>query len=424
MNILLLGSGGREHALAWKISQSPLLKKLYIAPGNPGTQKLGENLNVSLSNFQQIKKAVKDFDITMVIVGPEDPLVNGIHDFFLSDNELKNIPVIGPTKKGAMLEGSKDFSKGFMLRHGIPTARYKSFKANQKPDAEQFLSTLNPPYVLKADGLAAGKGVIICQSLTEAQESLNTFFDGTFGEAGSKVVIEEFLHGIEVSVFALTDGKSYVLLPEAKDYKRVGVGDTGPNTGGMGAISPVPFFNSTFRQKVEERIIQPTIKGLISEGIDYRGFIFAGLMNVNGEPYVIEYNARMGDPETQVVMPRLKTDLLELFQLAAKQELHKAKIEYFDRTAAAVILVSGGYPSSYTKGFEITGIDNSDNAITFHAGTCTNQNGRLSTSGGRVLASVGIESNIAKALSIAYDNAETIDFKEKYYRIDIGKDLI
>ena len=424
MNILLLGSGGREHALAWKISQSPLLKKLYIAPGNPGTQKLGENLNVSLSNFQQIKKAVKDFDITMVIVGPEDPLVNGIHDFFLSDNELKNIPVIGPTKKGAMLEGSKDFSKGFMLRHGIPTARYKSFKANQKPDAEQFLSTLNPPYVLKADGLAAGKGVIICQSLTEAQESLNTFFDGTFGEAGSKVVIEEFLHGIEVSVFALTDGKSYVLLPEAKDYKRVGVGDTGPNTGGMGAISPVPFFNSTFRQKVEERIIQPTIKGLISEGIDYRGFIFAGLMNVNGEPYVIEYNARMGDPETQVVMPRLKTDLLELFQLAAKQELHKAKIEYFDRTAAAVILVSGGYPSSYTKGFEITGIDNSDNAITFHAGTCTNQNGRLSTSGGRVLASVGIESNIAKALSIAYGNAETIDFKEKYYRIDIGKDLI
>ena len=424
MNILLLGSGGREHALAWKISQSPLLKKLYIAPGNPGTQKLGENLNVSLSNFQQIKKAVKDFDITMVIVGPEDPLVNGIHDFFLSDNELKNIPVIGPTKKGAMLEGSKDFSKGFMLRHGIPTARYKSFTANQKSEAEQFLSTLKPPYVLKADGLAAGKGVIICQSLTEAKESLNTFFDGTFGEAGSKVVIEEFLHGIEVSVFALTDGKSYVLLPEAKDYKRVGVGDTGPNTGGMGAISPVPFFNSTFRQKVEERIIQPTIKGLISEGIDYRGFIFAGLMNVNGEPYVIEYNARMGDPETQVVMPRLKTDLLELFQLAAKQELHKAKIEYFDRTAAAVILVSGGYPSSYTKGFEITGIDNSDNAITFHAGTCTNQNGRLSTSGGRVLASVGIESNIAKALSIAYGNAETIDFKGKYYRIDIGKDLI
>ncbi|HPF94356.1 MAG TPA: phosphoribosylamine--glycine ligase, partial [Tenuifilaceae bacterium] len=346
MNILLLGSGGREHALAWKISQSPLLKKLYIAPGNPGTQKLGENLNISLTNFHQVKKAIKDFNITMVIVGPEDPLVNGIHDFFLSDDELKNIPVIGPTKKGAMLEGSKDFSKGFMLRHGIPTARYKSFTANQKSETEQFLSTLKPPYVLKADGLAAGKGVIICQSLTEAKESLNTFFDGTFGEAGSKVVIEEFLHGIEVSVFALTDGKSYVLLPEAKDYKRVGEGDSGPNTGGMGAISPVPFFNSTFKQKVEERIIQPTIKGLISEGIDYRGFIFAGLMNVNGEPYVIEYNARMGDPETQVVMPRLKTDLLELFQLAAKQELHKAKIEYFDRTAAAVILVSEGYPGS------------------------------------------------------------------------------
>ncbi len=424
MNILLLGSGGREHALAWKISQSPLLKKLYIAPGNPGTQKLGENLNISLTNFHQVKKAIKDFNITMVIVGPEDPLVNGIHDFFLSDDELKNIPVIGPTKKGAMLEGSKDFSKGFMLRHGIPTARYKSFTANQKSEAEQFLSTLKPPYVLKADGLAAGKGVIICQSLTEAKESLNTFFDGTFGEAGSKVVIEEFLHGIEVSVFALTDGKSYVLLPEAKDYKRVGEGDSGPNTGGMGAISPVPFFNSTFKQKVEERIIQPTIKGLISEGIDYRGFIFAGLMNVNGEPYVIEYNARMGDPETQVVMPRLKTDLLELFQLAAKQELHKAKIEYFDRTAAAVILVSGGYPGSYTKGFEITGIDNCDNAITFHAGTCTNQNGKLSTSGGRVLASVGIENNIAKALNIAYTNAETIDFKGKYYRTDIGKDLI
>ena len=424
MNILLLGSGGREHALAWRISQSPLLKRLYIAPGNPGTQKLGENLNVSLSNFQQIKKAIKDFDITMVIVGPEDPLVNGIHDFFLSDDELKNIPVIGPTKKGAMLEGSKDFSKGFMLRHGIPTARYKSFKANQKSEAEQFLSTLKPPYVLKADGLAAGKGVIICQSLTEAKESLDAFFDGTFGKAGNTVVIEEFLHGIEVSVFALTDGKSYVLLPEAKDYKRIGVGDTGPNTGGMGAISPVPFFNSTFRQKVEEKIIQPTIKGLISEGIDYRGFIFAGLMNVDGEPYVIEYNARMGDPETQVVMPRLKTDLLELFQLAAKQELHKAKIEYFNHTAAAVILVSGGYPDSYTKGFEITGIDNNSKAITFHAGTRTNPNGSLSTSGGRVLASVGIENNISKALNIAYANAKTVDFKGKYYRTDIGKDLI
>ncbi|HDP54849.1 MAG TPA: phosphoribosylamine--glycine ligase [Bacteroidetes bacterium] len=424
MNILLLGSGGREHALAWRISQSPLLKRLYIAPGNPGTQKLGENLNVSLSNFQQIKKAIKDFDITMVIVGPEDPLVNGIHDFFLSDSELKNIPVIGPTKKGAMLEGSKDFSKGFMLRHGIPTARYKSFKANQKSEAEQFLSTLKPPYVLKADGLAAGKGVIICQSLTEAKESLDAFFDGTFGKAGNTVVIEEFLHGIEVSVFALTDGKSYVLLPEAKDYKRIGVGDTGPNTGGMGAISPVPFFNSTFRQKVEEKIIQPTIKGLISEGIDYRGFIFAGLMNVDGEPYVIEYNARMGDPETQVVMPRLKTDLLELFQLAAKQELHKAKIEYFNHTAAAVILVSGGYPGSYTKEFEITGIDNNSKAITFHAGTRTNPNGSLSTSGGRVLASVGIENNISKALNIAYANAKTVDFKGKYYRTDIGKDLI
>ncbi|MDD2278696.1 MAG: phosphoribosylamine--glycine ligase [Bacteroidales bacterium] len=424
MNILLLGSGGREHALAWKISQSPLLSKLYIAPGNPGTQDFGENINISPNDFEQVKQTVIKLGISMVVVGPEDPLVNGIHDFFLSDNELKNIPVIGPTKKGAMLEGSKDFSKGFMIRHGIPTARYQSFKAQHKHEAMRFLSELKSPYVLKADGLAAGKGVVICQSLSEAEENLNHFFDGAFGEAGKTVIIEEFLHGIEVSVFVLTDGKSYVILPEAKDYKRIGDGDTGLNTGGMGAVSPVPFFDSIFRLKVEECIVKPTIKGLAGEGIDYKGFIFVGIMNVNGEPYVIEYNARMGDPETQAVMPRLKTDILELFVQTANQELHNAKVEFYDNTTAAVIVVSEGYPGVYKKGVEVSFANSNSHAITFHAGTAIGPNGKLVTSGGRVMASVGIEKDLRGALKTAYSNAQEITYDGKYYRTDIGKDLL
>ncbi len=424
MNILLLGSGGREHALAWKINQSPLLKKLYIAPGNPGTQNLGENINLSPNDFQQVKQAVIKYGISMVVVGPEDPLVNGIHDFFLSNNELKHIPVIGPTKKGAMLEGSKDFSKGFMVHHGIPTARYQSFKAQHKNEAIRFLSELKSPYVLKADGLAAGKGVVICESLSEAEENLNYFFDGAFGEAGKTVIIEEFLHGVEVSVFVLTDGKSYVILPEAKDYKRIGDGDTGLNTGGMGAVSPVYFFDSNFRLKVEERIIKPTIKGLKNEGIDYKGFIFVGIMNVNGEPYVIEYNARMGDPETQAVMPRLKTDLLELFVKTANQELHNATVEFYDNATVAVILVSQGYPGTYKKGIEISSTNSEPLAITFHAGTVINPNGTLVTCGGRVMASVGIDKDLKAALNIAYSNARGINFDGKYYRTDIGKDLL
>lgn len=424
MNILLLGSGGREHALAWKINQSPLLKKLYIAPGNPGTQDLGENINLSPNDFQQVKQAVIKYGISMVVVGPEDPLVNGIHDFFLSNDELKSIPVIGPTKKGAMLEGSKDFSKGFMVRHGIPTARYQSFKAQHKNEAIRFLSELKSPYVLKADGLAAGKGVIICQSLSEAEENLNCFFDGAFGEAGKTVIIEEYLHGVEVSVFVLTDGKSYVILPEAKDYKRIGDGDTGLNTGGMGAVSPVSFFDSNFRLKVEERIVKPTIKGLESEGIDYKGFIFVGIMNVDGEPYVIEYNARMGDPETQAVMPRLKTDLLELFVQTANQELHNAKVEFFDNATAAVIIVSQGYPGAYKKGVEISCANSNRQAITFHAGTIIGPKGTLVTCGGRVMASVGIDKDLKGALNIAYSNAKGINFEGKCYRTDIGKDLL
>ncbi len=424
MNILLLGSGGREHALAWKINQSPLLKKLYIAPGNPGTQNLGENINLSPTDFQQVKQAVIKYGISMVVVGPEDPLVNGIHDFFLSNNELKHIPVIGPTKKGAMLEGSKDFSKGFMVRHGIPTARYKSFKSQHKNEAIRFLSELQSPYVIKADGLAAGKGVVICESLREAEENLNCFFDGAFGEAGKTVIIEEFLHGVEVSVFVLTDGKSYVILPEAKDYKRIGDGDTGLNTGGMGAVSPVSFFDSNFRLKVEERIVKPTIKGLESEGINYKGFIFVGIMNVNGEPYVIEYNARMGDPETQAVMPRLKTDLLELLVQTANQELHNATVEFYNNATAAVIVVSQGYPGAYKKGIEISYTNSEPQAITFHAGTVIDPNGILVTCGGRVMASVGIDINLKGALNIAYSNAKGINFDGKCYRTDIGKDLL
>jgi phosphoribosylamine--glycine ligase len=360
----------------------------------------------------------------LVIVGPENPLVNGIHDFFLSDEELKQVPVIGPTMAGAKLEGSKDFSKGFMVRHNIPTAGYKSFKSHQKDDAIHFLKSLKPPYVLKADGLAAGKGVIICNELVETEQSLAKLFEGAFGDAGKTVVIEEFLHGIEVSVFILTDGESYVTLPEAKDYKRIGEGDTGPNTGGMGAVSPVPFADKQFMKLVEERVVKPTINGLKSEGISYKGFIFAGLMNVDGNPYVIEYNARMGDPETQAVLPRLKTDFLELLKKASKGELSKVKVEFYPHTATAVILVSGGYPGDYQKGKAISGLNKDNEALTFHAGTKLDNEGNLVTSGGRVFASVGISNDIESALRISYRNANTISFEGKNFRKDIGRDLL
>jgi phosphoribosylamine---glycine ligase len=423
MNVLILGSGGREHAFAWKLAQSPLLKKLYIAPGNPGTATLGTNINLSPTDFPSIKDFVISHQVDMVLVGPEDPLVKGIHNFFLSDAAIKHIPVIGPTKAGAMLEGSKDFSKGFMMRHGIPTAKYASFKSHQKGDAIAYLKTLKPPYVLKADGLAAGKGVIICEELHEAEKSLNQFFEGAFGDAGNTVVIEEFLKGIEVSVFILTDGNNYVMLPEAKDYKRIGEGDTGPNTGGMGAVSPVPFANKEFMAKVEGQIVKPTINGLKREGIPYVGFIFAGIMNVDGEPYVIEYNARMGDPETQVVLPRLKTDFLELLIKVSKGQLQNTTVEIFDHTATAVILVSGGYPGAYQKDIIINVGTTIENSILFHAGTKNNENGKLVTSGGRVFACVGISTSTELALELSYTNAKSIVYSGKYFRTDIGKDL-
>lgn len=424
MNILLVGSGAREHALAWKISKSPLLRRLYIAPGNPGTEKLGKNIQLDINDFQQIKLAVLRNNISMVIVGPEDPLVNGLHDFFLADEDIKNIPVIGPSKVGAQLEGSKAFSKGFMKRHGIPTAKYQTFDENQKKEALEFLKTMQSPYVLKADGLAAGKGVIICDSLKEAEKSLNSFFKGAFGKAGKTVVIEEFLDGIEVSAFVLTDGQSYVMLPEAKDYKRAGDGDTGPNTGGMGAVSPVPFYDENFRFKVEEQVIKPTIHGIQKEELVYTGFIFIGLMNVNGKPYVIEYNVRMGDPETQVVMPRLKSDLLELFALIPNKQLNQAKVEFNNHTATAVVLASNGYPGTYSKGFSISLPKQKETSIIFQAGTRKNPKGSLHTSGGRVMAAVGLGKNIQESVDCAYKLAEGISFDGKYYRTDIGKDLI
>jgi len=424
MNVLLLGSGGREHALAWKIKQSPLLTKLFIAPGNPGTSTLGTNINISAVDFPAIKNVVQKNHIELVVVGPEDPLVKGIHDFFLNDLELKHIPVIGPTREGAMLEGSKDFSKGFMMRHGIPTAQYKSFGASQKNDAISFLSSLKSPYVLKADGLAAGKGVVICNTLLEAEQSLTQFFSGEFGDAGNTVVIEEFLHGVELSVFVLTDGQNYVILPEAKDYKRIGEGDTGLNTGGMGAVSPVPFASEQFMKKVEDCVIKPTIEGLRAEKIDYRGFIFIGLMNVNGNPFVIEYNARMGDPETQVVMPRLKSDLLELLIKTSKQELEGTKVEHHNNVATAVILVSNGYPGEYEKGKVIKGYQDIDKGIVFHAGTTSTCNNELITSGGRVMACVGFSEAQSESLTISYKLANQIAFDGKCFRTDIGQDLM
>jgi phosphoribosylamine--glycine ligase len=424
MNVLLIGSGGREHALAWKLFQSHLLTTLYIAPGNPGTAEIGVNIDIDPLDFEKVKEIVISKNIGLVVVGPEDPLVNGIHDFFLNDDFIKHIPVIGPTKAGAMLEGSKDFAKGFMVRHGIPTAAYKSFTSKDRAAADQFLETLTPPYVLKADGLAAGKGVVISSNLEEAKESLNGFFSGKYGKAGDTVVIEEFLSGIELSVFVLTDGKSYVILPEAKDYKRIGEGDTGPNTGGMGSVSPVPFADTEFMKKVEEMVVKPTVNGLKADGIPYVGFIFAGLMNVNGIPYVIEYNARMGDPETQVVMPRIKSDFLELLILTAKGDLSKAKVDFTDDVATAVILVSGGYPADYQKGLTINKLCTPPDTLIFHAGTKKLADGRLVTSGGRVFAAVGLSNSIYDSLERSYNGAECIHFDGKYFRKDIGQDLM
>ena len=424
MNVLLLGSGGREHALAWKITQSPLLDTLWIAPGNPGTSQLGINLDISLSDFDAIRSALHENNIQMLIVGPEGPLADGIVDEIRRDDSLAHVMIMGPGQKGAMLESSKDFAKAFMMRHQIPTAAYSSFDVENLSEGLQFLETLKGPWGLKADGLAAGKGVAICQDLDSARKELTEMLEGRkFGKASEKVVIEEFLSGTELSVFVITNGIEYQMLPEAKDYKRIGEKDTGPNTGGMGAVSPVPFATNEFISKVEERIIKPTVSGLSKEGIPYIGFIFFGLINVNNDPYVIEYNVRMGDPETEVVMPRLKTDLLELFLSAYQGNLSALKPEFLNETAATVMLVSGGYPGSYQTGFAIEGTDDTEQCILFHAGTRLDK-GTLRTAGGRVIAVTCLGPTIQKAFESAYGNAGKILFQDKYMRYDLGKDLL
>lgn len=423
MKILLLGSGGREHALAYKLVQSPKTKELFVAPGNAGTQQIAKNIAIGVNDFEAIKNFCLTNDIAMVVVGPEDPLVYGIYDFFKNDEALKNIQVIGPSKTGAQLEGSKEFAKEFLVKNNIPTAHYGSFTKENIEEGFAFLDKLQPPYVLKADGLAQGKGVLILENLSEAKQELsNMLLNEKFGNASTKVVIEEFLDGIELSCFVLTDGKNYKILPTAKDYKRIGEGDKGLNTGGMGAISPVPFVDQVLMKKIEDRIVKPTIQGLQNDKIEYKGFVFIGLIKVNNEPYVIEYNVRMGDPETEVVIPRLKSDLVELFTALESQELDKIPLEVDSRSAVTVMVVSGGYPEDYEKGKEISGIENIQNSIVFHAGT-KEENGQIVTNGGRVIAVTSFGENFKEALQHSYKNIEKLHFEKMYFRRDIGFDL-